>query len=118
MPRLVIRIALLGVIASAVACSEDPELGKLEALKKEVCACTTAECGDAAMKQLPAVGAGRAQPSTYREQAAAHAIVNCLAKLYEQDRPKAEPPVDDSDDTQAAAGSANPTLPAGSATSP
>ncbi|HEY4181524.1 MAG TPA: hypothetical protein VGM90_31975 [Kofleriaceae bacterium] len=106
MPRLVIRIALLGVIASAAACSEEVELSKLEAIKKEVCACPTAECGATAMKKLP-VGQAPAQAATHREQATARAIVECLAKLNE---PKA--PAADEADEQAAAGSASPTLPA------
>ncbi|CAN5819588.1 hypothetical protein BH11MYX2_BH11MYX2_35790 [soil metagenome] len=120
MPRLVIRIALLSVIASAAACSEDRELSKLQAIRKEVCACTTAACGDAATKKLPSVAPSRVQSASYREQVTARAIVDCLAKLYEQDRPKSEP-ADGDATTQAAAGSASPTpavAPVPSPTSP
>lgn len=83
MPRLVIRIALVGVITSTLACAEDPELSQLEAIRKEVCACTTAACGEAAMKKLPSVSHTAGKPATQREELAARKIVDCLAKLYE-----------------------------------
>lgn len=62
-------------IASAIGC-RDEELAKLEAVRDEVCACKTAECGEAAMKQLPAAG-----ESSVQTRKVAKEVVDCLRKL-------------------------------------
>lgn len=62
-------------IALAGGC-RDAKLAKLEAVRDEVCACTTAECGEAAMKKLPGTG-----DSTHATRKAAKEVVDCLQKL-------------------------------------
>lgn len=75
------------VIAIALAGCRDPELVRLEEAREEVCACKTAACGDAAIKRVPQDGVN----STHRTQQLARDMLDCLHKLYMQDRPDADP---------------------------
>jgi len=76
---LVIAIALLG-------CG-DKQLETLEAVRDEVCACKTPACGEAAMKKVPQ----DKLESNRKMQHVAHAMLDCLAKLYDADRPSTDP---------------------------
>ena len=81
-------------IACAIGCREN-ELSKLEASRDEICACKTVACGDAAMARVPVVpGAGNR-----RSQVIAREMMNCLAKLYDSDKPKAGPDNESEDAT-------------------
>lgn len=64
-------------VALAIGC-RDPAVTQLEAIRDEICACTTAACGQEAMKRLPALKAERSP----RTQKVARAMLDCLQKLY------------------------------------
>ncbi|MDX2091811.1 MAG: hypothetical protein SFX73_28375 [Kofleriaceae bacterium] len=110
----VIAIAL--PIALATGC-RDEQLAKLEAVRTEVCACKTAECAEAAMKQLPGTG-----ESTARSRKMAKEVVDCLQRLllrrddthaHEHDEGEREGNHEDehagSASTEGSAGAAQPT---------
>jgi hypothetical protein len=78
--RSVILVALLAGCA-------DHEAQQLEHVKRLVCACKDAKCAEAAMKDLP-------QPDTktnHHAQGIARDMLDCLAKLYENERPVTDP---------------------------
>jgi hypothetical protein len=102
-------------IAFLAGCKSD-EVTQLETVKKEVCACkdlrltdTPREkrpaeriaCGEAGMKKLPK----KDHTAGHREQQLAKDIHNCLARLYDEDRPSTDPdqPQDGSDGSGSAA---------------
>lgn len=76
-------------IASAIGCRED-EVKKLEALRDELCKCTSVECGEAVMQRVPVI----AEAGDRRSQAVARAMLGCMAKLYENARPEVGPDVE------------------------
>jgi len=98
MRRLLVVIALAG-------CG-DPKVAKLESARAEVCACKTAACGDAAMKKVPQANVA----SNHRTQQLARDMLDCLHKLYMQDRPDLDPDaeLDAGDGEGSASGSARP----------
>jgi hypothetical protein len=77
--RFVICVAL-------VAGCERHELKKMERVRDEVCACKTVACGEAALAKVPQKNV----KSTPKSQAIARDMLDCMAKLYDEDRP-AEP---------------------------
>ena len=80
MTRFVILVAL------ACACA-DQESQQLEKVKRAVCACKDAKCAEAAMKDLPP-----ADPkANHHAQGIARDMLECLAKLYESERPSTDP---------------------------
>ena len=98
-----VRFVVLAVAVLVGACG-DKQLESLEAIKGEVCACKTPACGEAAMKKIPQ---GEIK-STHKMQKVASAIHDCMAKLYDAQRPSTDP---DSEVPE-------PTETSGSATSP
>lgn len=76
----VISVALLG------ACT-DHEASKLAKVRDEVCHCKTASCAETAMKLVPK---DTKQPSR-KAQHIAREMLDCLAEIYEHDRPTADP---------------------------
>jgi len=82
--------ALVIAVALAAGACRDPRLAELESIKKEVCACQTAACGEAAIKRVPAGGDQPDQPD-HRAQKIARAMLECLHKLYLLDRPSTDP---------------------------
>lgn len=70
---IVIAVALL-------ASCGDEQLDQLTTIKKEVCACKTVVCGETAMKKLPQ----RELKSDRKMQHVASAMLDCLAKLYDE----------------------------------
>ncbi len=81
MPRwLVITLAL-------VAGCRDPGITELESVRDTICACKTAACAEEAMKIVPT----REAPNNHRAQKIAREMMDCLAKLYEAERPETGP---------------------------
>lgn len=78
----VISIALLG------GCG-DREVSGLTAVKQTVCACKTAACAETALKQVPQ----KQIKSTPRAQRIAREMLDCLAVLYDAERPTTDPDV-------------------------
>lgn len=75
------------VIAVALLGCGDKQLETLEELRDAVCACKTTVCGEAAMKKVP-----QDEIKTNRKmQRAATEMLDCMSKLYEADRPTADP---------------------------
>lgn len=70
----------LVVIAIALAGCGDAQVEKLTAIKKEVCACKTAACGETAMKKIPQAEL----KSGPKMQHVARDMLDCLAKLYDE----------------------------------
>ncbi|HUS32806.1 MAG TPA: hypothetical protein VMZ53_30100 [Kofleriaceae bacterium] len=79
----VICVALLG------ACG-DHEATKLAKIRDEVCHCKTAKCADEAMAQLPT----KDIQSTPRARRVAREMLDCLAELYNAQRPTDDPDAD------------------------
>jgi len=69
-------------VALASACDNSQE-ARLERVKDEVCSCKTAGCAEKAMKQVPQQDV----VSNHRTQALARDMLECLAKLYDAERP-------------------------------
>ncbi|MBL0216358.1 MAG: hypothetical protein IPQ07_21055 [Myxococcales bacterium] len=78
--RLVLVLALL-------AGCRDPGITELEGVRDAVCACKTAACGQIAMKRVPTAEV----PNNHRSQTIAREMMDCLAKLYEAERPVTGP---------------------------
>ncbi len=96
--RRVIVLALALALGVAASGCRDRELAGLRNLRDEVCACKTATCGADAMKKLPQDKV----KSNHRSQQIARDMLDCLAKLYEAERPTTDP------DAELPAGSAVP----------
>ncbi|MDB4952796.1 MAG: hypothetical protein JWO36_365 [Myxococcales bacterium] len=82
------RVAVVISVAVALfwGCG-DPEVSRLKDVKQVVCACKTSACAEAALKQVPQSEI----KSTPRAQKIAREMLDCLAKLYEADRPSSDP---------------------------
>lgn len=77
---LVICAALLG------GC-KDPEVEQLQHVKQLVCTCKTSSCGEDALKQVPQ----QAAKASHKAQQVARDMLDCLAKLYDAERPTTDP---------------------------
>jgi hypothetical protein len=76
------------VICVALLCGcGDREAADLERVKRAVCACKTASCAEAELKQVPQ----REIKAGHRAQAIAREMLDCLARIYEADRPSTDP---------------------------
>lgn len=75
-------VFLLWVLLAACG---DRDVAKLAAVKQQVCACKDVACAEAAMKSVPQ---GDVKP-THREQGIARDMLDCLAKLYDAEKPAA-----------------------------
>jgi hypothetical protein len=82
--RFVISVASL---ALAAAGCQDREAARLTKIKDEVCACKTTSCAETALKQVPQ---GKIEAS-HRAREIARDMLDCLAKVYEADRPTTDP---------------------------
>jgi hypothetical protein len=76
----VICVALLG------GCG-DSEVARLKEVKQAVCDCKTSACAEIALKQVPQTEI----KSTPRAQRLARDMLDCLAKLYDAERPTTDP---------------------------
>lgn len=83
------RLSIVSAIVLAIGCRDDG-LTRLEEIRDEVCRCKTPTCGEQAMEK---VGQTPVE-STQRSQRIARAMMDCLARLYEQDRPDTGPDTD------------------------
>lgn len=75
------------VIAVALLGCGNQQLEELQQVRDEVCACKTPECGEAALKKVPQ---GKLE-SNRKMQAVASAMMDCMAKLNDVDRPSTDP---------------------------
>lgn len=98
MPR---RIAL--ALALAAGC-RDPGVIELEGIREEVCRCADAKCAETAMKRVP----GTEVPNNHRSQKIAREMMECLAKLYEAERPTTGPDTEVEAEAGGSAASAAP----------
>jgi hypothetical protein len=73
-------------VALTVGC-RDSELVKLEKTRDEVCECKSVKCAEAALDHVPK---SNVEPSP-RAQRIAREMLDCLAALYDQDRPTQDP---------------------------
>lgn len=73
-------------LALAAGC-RDPGVVELEGIRDEVCKCADAKCAEAAMARVPQKEA----PNDHRSQKIAREMMDCLAKLYEAERPATGP---------------------------
>lgn len=80
---------VLGGVTTLVgfAGCRDAQLTALEAIKTEVCACTTAACAEAALARVPQ-GTVRATPASRK---VARDMLDCVAQRYAAERPQAGP---------------------------
>ncbi len=76
---LVIAVALLG-------CG-DNQLEELETIRDEVCACKTPACGEAALKKVRQDKI----KSSRKMQHVANAMLDCMSKLSDAERPSTDP---------------------------
>jgi hypothetical protein len=81
-----VKWALVICVALASAC-KDRELAKLSAVRDRVCACKTVQCAEGALADVPK---GKVE-STPKSQRVAREMLDCLAELYELDRPTLDP---------------------------
>ena len=81
-----LRLYVICVALTLGAC-RDNELEKLEKTRDEVCECKTVKCAEAALDHVPK---SNVAPSP-RAQRIAREMLDCLAALYEQDRPTQDP---------------------------
>jgi len=84
-----VKVAI--VICVALAACDDSQEAKLEKVRDAVCACKTAGCAEVAMKGVPQQDI----ESNHKTQKLARDMMECLAKLYDQGRPTADPDADD-----------------------
>jgi hypothetical protein len=80
-------LAILVTILVAAAACKDHDVERMEAVKREVCACKDAACADQAMSRVP----GASIKSKPRTQALARDMVACRARLEAADRPDTDP---------------------------
>ena len=73
-------------VALVSGCAEN-EAEKLIKIRDEVCACKTALCAEAALERVPK----QAVESNRRTQQIAREMLNCLAAIYETERPTTDP---------------------------
>ena len=81
-----LRLYVIWVALAAGAC-RDNEIEKLENTRDEVCACKTVKCAETALDHVPK---SSVEPSP-RAQRIAREMLDCVAKLYDADRPSQDP---------------------------
>jgi hypothetical protein len=80
--------ALIFVLLAGLACScQNAEAVALERVKQRVCACKDVACAEAALAEVPH---GDAKAS-HHAQSIARDMLDCLAKLYDAQRPSTDP---------------------------
>lgn len=77
-----VKLGFVISIALLAAC-RNHELKELERVRDEVCACKTVECGEAALAKVPQKNI----KSTPKSQGLAREMLDCLAKLYDENQP-------------------------------
>ncbi len=84
---------LFVILLALAACQKNQE-ARLAKVKDTVCACKTAACGEAALKDVPQ----KDIKSSHKSQQIAREMLDCLAKLYDAEHAAAAPPDDDASD--------------------
>jgi hypothetical protein len=79
----------LSALVFVVACGET-EVGKLEAVKRQVCACKQVACAETAMKALVKAD----DKTSHREQVIARDVLDCYAKLVDAAKPATPVPTE------------------------
>jgi hypothetical protein len=74
------------LIALAAGC-QDHEAEALTRVKDRVCACKDVACAETAIKDVPQADV----KSSHRSQVIARDMLDCMAKLYDVQRPSADP---------------------------
>jgi hypothetical protein len=82
----VLRLYVICVALAGTACS-DNEVKKLEKIRDQVCECKTAKCAESALDRVPKSNI----ESTPRTQRIAREMLDCLAGIYDADRPTQDP---------------------------
>jgi hypothetical protein len=77
----------LYVICVALSACSDRGADKLAKVRDAVCACKTVKCAEAALDRVPKHDI----ESNHRTQAIAREMLNCLAELYEAEKPTQDP---------------------------
>ena len=75
------------VISIALGACGDRQAARLEKIKDAVCACKTSSCAELALKDVPKNDV----KATRRSQVIARAMLDCMSKLYEAERPSTDP---------------------------
>jgi hypothetical protein len=75
------------VLALGLAGCGERQVDALTKVKQRVCACKDVACAEAAMKDVP----HHDVKSTHRSQEVARDMLDCLAKLYDEQRPSTDP---------------------------
>jgi hypothetical protein len=70
-----------------LAACGDRDAAQLETVKREVCACDSVACAEAAMKKVPQADG----TPTRRDQSIARDMLDCLAKLKDAAAPQLPP---------------------------
>lgn len=83
----------LAILVTIGCGCNDHGAGALAAIKDEVCACKTASCAEAAMQKVPKTTV----ESNHRTQTIARTMLDCAAKLHEDERPSTDPDHDHDD---------------------
>jgi hypothetical protein len=71
------------VVAFMVAACRESSVDRLTAIKTRVCACKTASCAETALREVPQ----QTIESNHRTQAIARDMLDCMARLYDGERP-------------------------------
>ena len=79
-----LKVALV-ILLPLAACADSQER-KLAAVRDEVCACKTAGCAEKAMKEVPQ----KEIESNHKTQKLAREMLDCLAKLYDAQKPSTD----------------------------
>jgi hypothetical protein len=74
-------------VALALCACKDSEVAKLGTIRDELCACKTSRCGEDVLGHVPKQDV---EPSP-RAQQIAREMLNCLATLYDKERPTQDP---------------------------
>lgn len=75
------------ICVALVAACKDHELRKLSTVRDAVCGCKTVQCAEAALADVPKAKVA----SSPRSQRVARQMLDCLAEIYEADRPTTDP---------------------------
>jgi hypothetical protein len=78
---------IASTLALAAAGCGDHGADKLELVRRQVCACKDVACGEAALAKVPEAKI----PATHDTQEIARRMLDCMARLYDTQRPTTDP---------------------------
>ncbi len=93
MTRVKSPLVICVALALGVTGCGDHELKQLQAVRDTICGCKTVKCAETALEGVPK---GKVE-SNPRSQRLAREMMNCLAELYEQERPSLDPDAETTD---------------------